>query len=148
MAQLIDQLSGGHTTFVKIVLASVLLVLALYQGTLAAVFYGKLRVTWLHPDVAPLTHRATGDALVVVAGLVALTCLSGYEVPDAVERGGLRVLAHSVLGALVLVVLSVKVLAVNRGGPRLSRALPYLGAAVVLLFAGIWGTSALPFLGR
>jgi hypothetical protein len=147
MADLIDQLSGGHTTVVKIVLASVLVVLALYQVTLAVVFYGKLRLPFLSPDVAALTHRATGDALVVVAVLVALTCVTGYEVADAAERGGARVLGHSIIGSLLLVALLVKVLVVNVGGPRLSRLLPYLGVSVALLLAATWSTSALYFLG-
>jgi hypothetical protein len=147
MADLIDQLSGGHTTVVKILLASVLVVLALYQVTLAAVFYGKLRLPFLSAEVAALTHRASGDALVVVAVLVALTCVTGYEVGDAAERGGARGRGHVVLGSLVLVALVAKVLVVNVGGPRLSRLLPYIGVSLALLLAATWGTSALYFLG-
>jgi hypothetical protein len=147
VAELLDQLSGGHTTVVKIVLASVLVVLALYQAVLAAVFYGKVRPAWLAPDVAAATHRASGDALVVVAGLVGLACLTGYEVGDAAERGGPRVAAHAVFGVLVLLTLAAKVLVVTVGQARWGRALPALGLSVVLLFLATWGTSALPHLG-
>ena len=77
--------------------------------------------------------------------VVAVICVSGYEVWDALEDGGAAA-AHVVFAAAVLVVLLVKIVIVHRGG-RAGRLLPYLGVTVAGLFVAVWATSTLPLLG-
>lgn len=138
MEQLIDDLTRGNVTEVKVVLATVILALAIYQLLLAAVAYGWVRLPFLESGTASWTHRASGDAIVVLAILVATACLSYYGFED----GG----AHAVFGCVLLGLLAIKVLAVRAGG-RASRLLPILGASVFILFGLTWLTSAGDFLG-
>jgi len=135
---LIEQLTRGNVTEVKVVLATVVLALAVYQLLLAAVAYGWLRLPFLEAGTASWTHRASGDAIVVLTILVATACLSYY----GFEEGG----AHAVFGTVLLGVLALKVLVVRVGG-RLSRLLPLLGVSVLALFGLTWLTSAGDFLG-
>lgn len=146
MSQWIDQLSGGQVTSVKVVLTTVLVVLAVYQLCLAAIFYGKVRVPVLAGRVAAVTHRSSGDAICVVVVLIGLMCVSGYQIGDALEHRGTRVAAHVVVSTLLVVVLATKVMVVRFGGKRLSRVLPYFGGSVLLLFVGSWATSSMFFL--
>jgi hypothetical protein len=136
--QLIDEVTRGNVTEVKVVLATVVLALAIYQPVLAAVAYGRLRLPFLESATASWTHRASGDAIVVLTILVATACLAFY----GFEEGG----AHAVFGCVLLGVLATKVLVVRIGG-RFSRLLPLLGASVLVLFGLTWLTSAGDFLG-
>ena len=138
LEQLIEDLTRGNVTEVKVVLASVVLALAAYQLLLAAVSYGRLRLPFLDPHVASWTHRASGDAIVVLALAVATMCLAYYGFED----GG----AHAVLSCALLGLLALKVIAVRLGG-RLGKLLPMLGVSVAALLAVVWATSAGDFLG-
>lgn len=138
MEDLIEELTRGNVTEVKVVLATVVLTLAVYQLVLAAVAYGWLRLPFLEAGTASWTHRASGDAIVVLTILVAVACLSYY----GFEEGG----AHAVFGTVLLGVLALKVFVVRVGG-RLSRLLPLLGVSVLALFGLTWLTSAGDFLG-
>src|SRR5690348_1086722 len=89
--RLIEELTNGNVTEVKVVLASVALALAPYQLLLAAVAYGKLRARLLEPGLASWTHRASGDVILVLALLVAVACVSIYGFDD--DAG-----AHSIFG--------------------------------------------------
>lgn len=138
MEDLIEQLTRGNVTEVKVVLATVVLALALYQLLLAAVAYGRVKLPFLEAGTASWTHRASGDAIVVLTILVATACLSYY----GFEEGG----AHAVFGCLLLGLLALKIFVVRVGG-RLSRLLPALGVSVLVLFGLTWITSAGDFLG-
>ena len=138
MEDLIDRLTRGNVTEVKVVLASVLLALALYQVALAAVSYGRVRPRFLRPGPATWAHRAAGDTILVITVLVATACIAYY----GFEEGG----AHAVFGTLLLGALALKVLAVRIGGSS-SPLLPWIGAALLGLFAATWLTSAGDFLG-
>lgn len=133
-------------TSVKVLLTTVLVVLAVYQLFLAAVFYKKVRLPVLAGRVAAVTHRSSGDAICVVVVLIGLMCVSGYEIRDALEHRGTRVALHVVVSTLLVVVLASKVLVVRFGGKRISRRLPYFGVAVATLLAGSWATSSMFFL--
>jgi hypothetical protein len=135
---LIEEVTRGNVTEVKVVLATVVLALAVYQLVLAAVAYGWLRLPFLEAATASWTHRAGGDAIVVLTILVATACLSFY----GFEEGG----AHAVFGSVLLGAIALKVLVVRVGG-RFSRLLPYLGVSVLALFGLTWLTSAGDFLG-
>lgn len=138
MEDLIEEVTRGNVTEVKVVLATVVLGLAVYQLVLAAVAYGWLRLPFLEAHSASWTHRASGDAIVVLTILVATACLGFY----GFEEGG----AHAVFGCALLGAIALKVLVVRAGG-RLSRLLPVLGVAVLALFGLTWLTPAGDFLG-
>lgn len=141
MEQLIEDLTRGNVTEVKVVLATVVLALAVYQAVLAAVFYGRLRPRLLGAGPAAWTHRASGGAIVVLTILVALMCV-GYEGFELGDDGG----AHAAVALVLLGALAAKVAVVNAGG-RLARLLPSLGVSVLVLFGITWLTSAGDFLG-
>lgn len=138
MEDLIEELTRGNVTEVKVVLASVIVALAVYQLVLAAVSYGKVRPRFLESGPATWAHRALGDTILVLAVLVAIACISFY----GWEEGG----AHAVFGCLVLGALAAKVLAVRIGGSSFP-LLPWLGALLFVLFTATWLTSAGDFLG-
>lgn len=138
MEHLIEELTRGNVTEVKVVLASVVLGLAVYQLVLAGVAYGWLRLPFLEAGAAAWTHRASGDAIVVLTILVAVACISFYGFED----GG----AHAVFGCVLLGAIALKIVLVRRGG-RLARLLPLLGVSVLTLFGLTWLTSAGDFLG-
>jgi hypothetical protein len=135
---LIDDLTRGNVTEVKVVLATVVAALAVYQLVLAAVSYGKVRPRLLESGPATWAHRAVGDTLLVLAILVAVACIAYY----GFEEGG----AHAVFGCLVLGALAAKVLAVRVGGSS-SPLLPWIGIALFGLLMATWWTSAGDFLG-
>jgi hypothetical protein len=130
---LIEELTRGNVTEVKVVLASVVLALAIYQVALAAVSYGKVRLRFLQSGPATWAHRAAGDTVLVIAVLVAVACISYY----GWEEGG----AHAVFGTLLLGALAVRI------GGSSSPLLPWIGATLLALFAATWLTSAGDFLG-
>lgn len=138
MEDLVESVTRGNPTEVKVLLASVVLALAAYQLVLIAVGYGRLRPPFLSAHPASRAHRAIGDMLLVLIIVVAGMCLAEYGWDD---DGGL----HAIAGAALLGVLFVKVLVVRAGG-RLGRALPLLGAAVFTLLAVTWLASAGDFL--
>ncbi|MDX6627723.1 MAG: hypothetical protein QOE56_2712 [Solirubrobacterales bacterium] len=138
MERLIEDLTNGNVTEVKVVLASVVLALAVYQLVLAALAYGWLRLPFLESGPAAWTHRAGGDAIVVLTVLVATACISFYGFDDDA--------AHSVLGCALLGAIALKLIAVRLGG-ALTRLLPLLGVTLLALFAATWLSSAGSFLG-
>jgi hypothetical protein len=125
----------GNPTEVKVVLASVATALAVYQVVLAAIGYRKLRVIEAEP--AFMTHRASGDTIAVLLIVVAVMCLSYFELEDSAF--------HAVTGFLLLVVLAVKVVVI-RWWHAASRFLPALGITVFLLLAATWASTAGAFL--
>lgn len=139
MEGLVEDLTRGNVTEVKVVLASVVAALAVYQVCLMAVGYGRVRLRFLGAGPASTAHRAIGDAIVVVTVLVAAMCLSYFEWGEAG--------AHGIAGAALLAALALKVLVVRRGG-RLQRLLPAIGIGVLVLFALTWATSAGDFLAE
>jgi len=136
---LIEDLTRGNVTEVKVVLASVVLALAVYQLLLAAVAYGWIRLPFLSSAPASWVHRASGDTIVLLTVAVALMCV-GYYGFD--EDGG----THALVGYVLLGAIVVKVVAVRLGGP-LGRLLPMIGMSLLVLLAVTWFTSAGDFLG-
>jgi hypothetical protein len=135
---LIEDLTRGNVTEVKVVLASVVLGLAGYQLLLAAVAYGWLRLPFLAAGSASWTHRASGDVILVLTIVIATMCI-GYA---GFEDGG----THAVVATILLGVFAAKVLVVRLGG-RISRLLPLLGVSLLILLGITWLTSAGDFLG-
>jgi hypothetical protein len=138
MGDLVERITFGNPTEVKVVLASVALALAVYQLVLIAVGYGKLRPAFLGGRAATWTHRASGDAIAVVLVVVALMCVAYFGFEDDATL-------HVASGCALLVVLALKI-AVIRRWPAAGRLLPMLGLSVFALLALTWLTSAGAFL--
>ena len=130
LEELAASLTNGNAPEVKIVLASTVAVMAVYQAVLMAVGYGKLRLPFLQPIPAARAHRAIGDSILVVTLVVASLCIAWFGFED---DGAL----HIVLAIALIATLSFKV-AVVRGIFRLGHLLPALGIAVLLLFWATW----------
>lgn len=139
MRNLFENLTNGHVTAVKVVLASIAAALACYQVFLISVGYGKLRLGFLHRGPASGAHRALGDTLVVILVVVAAMCISFYGFSPEEDRGGETL--HIVTGSALLVALALKI-AVVRWWHALGRLLPALGATVFVLLGITWITSA------
>jgi Family of unknown function (DUF6529) len=138
LEQLIEDVTRGNVTEVKVVLATAILALAAYQLLLAATAYGWIRLPFLAAGPASWTHRASGDAIVVLTVVVAAMCVGYY----GFDEGG----THAVVAIALLGVIALKVLAVRIGG-RVGRLLPLLGVSLFALFGITWLTSAGDFLG-
>ena len=139
MEEFVLDVTNGNVAEVKVILASVVAALAIYQLALAAVGYGKVRIPFLANPAALRAHRAVGDTILVLAFVTAGMCLSVYGFED---DGGI----HAVAGAIVLGVLVVKTGIVRSDSLRIGRLLPPLGIAVFVLFMITWTTSAGDFL--
>jgi hypothetical protein len=131
----VENITRGNPGSVKAVLASVVLALASYQLILAAIGYRKLPVI----DAAPafLTHRASGDAIVVLFVMIALACVAVFGFEDDYAL-------HGWAGIAAAAVVAVKVAVVRTG--KGSPALPYLGVTLFALLALTWGTVTPDFL--
>lgn len=138
MEDALQEATRGNLTEVKVVLTSVVAVLAVYQLLLISVVYGKVRPPFLAGRAAGLTHRASGDAIVVLIVLVGAACLSYGEVED---DAGL----HAVAGWALAVVLGLKIVVV-RWWHAAGRLLPVLGIAVFSLLVLIWLATVRSFL--
>lgn len=141
METLIEDLTRGNVAEVKVVLASVVLALALYQLLLAAVAYGWIRLPFLSSAPASWVHRASGDTIVLLTVAVALMCV-GYYGFDFGDDGG----THAIVAVVLLGAFAVKIFAVRVGG-AFGRLLPLLGVTVLTLIGITWLTSAGNFLG-
>ncbi len=137
-----EAITFGNVTEVKVVLASIVAALASYQVFLMAVGYGKLKLPFLGSRPASATHRAVGDAIVVVTLVVAFMCISYFGLDEGEDAPAVL---HMVFGALLLAVLSLKIVVV-RWWHSAGRFLPPLGITVFVLFTLTWLTSAGDFL--
>jgi hypothetical protein len=131
----VENVTRGNPGSVKAVLASIILALASYQLILAAIGYRKLPVIEATP--AFLTHRASGDAIVVLFVLVALACVAVFGFEDDYAL-------HGWAGTAAALVVGVKVAVVRTG--RGGRVLPYLGVTLFALLALTWLTVTPGFL--
>lgn len=145
MEELVDELTRGNVPQVKTALASIVFVLAAYQVFLMAVGYGKIRLPFLSSKAASFTHRAAGDAIVVITFIVAFMCLAYFGIEDGIEYAAdgeqLRATLHVISGSLLLVVLAFKIIVV-RWWHSMGKYLPPIGLAVFSLFMVAWLTSA------
>ena len=134
MEDFLVSLTRGNVPEVKIVLATVVALLAAYQVGLMAVGYGKLRLPFLKPLPASKAHRAIGDSIVAVTLVVAIMCTGyfGFEDDAAV---------HILLACALLATLAFKILVIRRLR-RLDHLLPALGILVFLLFWATWLSAA------
>jgi hypothetical protein len=132
--ELLIGLTRGNVSEVKIVLATVAALLAIYQVALMAVGYGKLKLPFLKPLPASRAHRAIGDSVVVVTLVVAAMCIVyfGFEDDAAV---------HIVFAIALIAVLAFKIVVIRKLR-RYDHLLPALGISVLLLFWATWFSAA------
>lgn len=135
MEDVVETLTRGNPTEVKVLLASVSLALAVYQLAVIAVGFGKVRLPFLAPPPAFAAHRAVGDTIALLLVCTGVMCLSVYGFEGA----------HAVFGSALLAVLALKIAVVRRDF-GLGRFLPVLGITVFALLAVTWATSAGTFL--
>ena len=149
MDDLVQGLTFGRVTEVKIVLTSIATALAGYQVFLMAVGYGKLRLPFIAPRPASRAHRAIGDTIVTITLAVAVMCIAFFEISDGIEHAypgeQVRVLLHVIGGFSLIGVLAFKI-AVIRWWHELGRLLPVLGLTVFGLFIVMWLSSAAAYL--
>lgn len=139
-----DEVPGFSYVFdFKTSMATLIVVLALAQLGSAALFYGWLPFKRPSARTAAFFHRWNGRVLLPAAVLVAIYC--AWQAGP--QSSPLRPAIHTVLGSSLFVVLITK-LAILRFVPRLSRLVPVLGAVLVLLFVGLWSSSALAYLAE
>jgi hypothetical protein len=145
MYDLIERMTNGHVAEVKIVLTSIVAVLAVYQVALMTVGYRKIRLPFFKPKVASTAHRTVGDVIVPITALVGVMCVGYFGVSEGIDhaRDGQEgtVLLHVVAGGALVSALAFKIIVV-RWWHSLSRLLPYLGVTVLGLFLVTWITSA------
>jgi hypothetical protein len=137
-AHFLDDLTHGHLFGWKSAVATLIIVLAALQVGLAARFWGAggLRVS---PAVATTWHRWNGRAVLVLTLVVGYVCLLGPAGPVS----PVRILLHTVLGAVLFALLAAKLLAV-RSSTGASR-LPALGMALFGVYVLLWATSVADF---
>jgi hypothetical protein len=140
MEELVQSLARDNVTEVKVVLASVVGALAIYQLVLIAIGYGKLRLPFLSWGPATRAHRLTGDVIVALTAAVSIACLSVYGFD---EDGG----THAISGAALAAAIGLKIVTVRYTGGH-SRWLAPLGGLIFVLLAITWWTSAAAYLGE
>jgi small-conductance mechanosensitive channel len=138
LEDLIETVTRGNPTEVKVILASVALALAVYQLVLISVAYAKVKLPFLAAPPASRAHRAVGDSIAIVLVVVAVMCVGYFGFEDDATL-------HVVAAIALLTVLALKILVVRRWH-AMGRFLPALGISVWLLLALTWLTSAGDFL--
>lgn len=146
MEDFVEAFTRDNVSEVKVVLASIVTALAVYQVFLAAVGYGKVKLPFLKSKPAFFSHRASGDTIVLVTVLVAFMCISYFGFDDSSHSDDESSALHAIAGGLLLGVLGLKIVVI-RWWHRMGRYLPLLGIAVLVLFVITWFASAGNFLG-
>ncbi len=135
----INDLGFPSLLAMKSTLATIAVVLALFQLASALRMYGRLRVPRTVPRWLPAAHRWSGTVAFVVSLPVAYHCL--WSLGLATDRGA-RPLVHGLLGCAFYGAVATKLLALRTS--RLPRwAIPVVGATLVTALVGVWLTSAL-----
>lgn len=144
MEDLIESVTFGNPTAVKVVLASIVVALATYQVVLMAVGYGKVRLPFLGAKPASFAHRAIGDATVAVTLVIAVMCIGYFGFEDA-SGEETRATLHVSFALLLLAAIALKIVVV-RWWHGAGRYLPALGITVFVLFVMTWLTSGADYL--
>lgn len=145
MDDFIENLARGNVAEIKVVLATVVLVLAGYQVFMMAVGYGKLKLPFLGPKAASFAHRSVGDVIALVTIVIAIMCIGYFEISDGIEHAAYgeqgRATLHVVAAFALIGVLALKIVVV-RWWHSMGKYLPLLGLSVFVLFAITWASSA------
>jgi hypothetical protein len=136
MIDFLNDITGGNLLLWKVVLTSIVFLLAGLQVAMAGRFWGGPSLVALSPGTAVRVHRISGRVALTLGVFVALTCIAGPAGPLSPTRVAL----HSIFGIVVFTVLAVKFLLIKvlRQGDG---ALPLIGSLLFLAFGAIWATS-------
>ena len=130
----------SDTITMKVWLASIAVLFALFQVVSALWMYGRLPLgstpAWLGS-----AHRISGRLAFLISLPVAYHCL--YQL--AFQTTTARVLAHSVLGCLFYGAFATKVTIIRAPG-RAGKWLPIAGGVLFTLLVAVWLTSGLWFI--
>jgi hypothetical protein len=132
----LNDVTGGQLLLWKVIATTTVFALAGLQVLLAARFYNATTVPPISGKSAAAAHRFSGRIAIVLAVIVAISCIAGPAGPTTPTR----VLLHSVFGTLAFVVLIAKfmILRVMKKGDK---ALPFVGVSLFLVFGAIWATT-------
>lgn len=125
--------------FGKSIMASVLLLIVLLQ--VVAIGVGRGWIGYFPPKVrekAVKVHRFQGYVGLIIILFVAYNCVFVWALPKA---GSPRVLAHSLLGTSVLMLIMVKIV-INRVFQQFYTQLPKVGVTLALAITALWFTGA------
>ena len=109
----------------KVLGATLALVLAVLNLLIMLQLYGKIRLFPWAPDSLAWWHRRQGDVILVIFVLIAYHCVR-YAYVDTDSP---RVLGHAILGSLTMAVIALKFLTV-RWIPRLMDWIAWIGATL------------------
>jgi hypothetical protein len=132
----LNDVTGNELLLWKVIATTAVFLLAGFQVLLAARFWQVSPFPNISGGAAARLHRVSGRIALVLAVIVAISCVAGPAGPTSPTR----VLLHSIFGTLAFVVLIAKflILKVLKTGDK---ALPFVGSALFLVFAAIWATS-------
>ena len=151
MEDLVQTLTRGNVAQVKTALTAIVTALAVYQVTMMAVGYGKLRLPFLKPRAASFAHRSVGDVIVPITLLGGWMCYAYAGFGDGPEHAydgeETRAAIHAWAGAALLLVIALKIVVV-RWWRAIDRFLPHLGITVFALFLVTFATSGGDYLMR
>jgi hypothetical protein len=133
-------LGFSDTITMKVWLASVALLFALFQVFSALWMYGRLPLRRA-PGWIGNAHRISGRLAFLISLPVAYHCL--YQL--AFQTTTARVLAHSLLGCLFYGAFATKVTIIRSPG-RAGKWLPIAGGVAFTLLVAVWLTSGLWFI--
>jgi hypothetical protein len=131
---LINDLARGNVTEVKVVLASIVAALAVYQILLMLVGWWKVKLPFLKEGPATFSHRAVGDVILGITSFVAFMCVGYFGFDD---DGAF----HAVTGGLLFAALALKIVIIH-WWRSMNELLPALGIIVFILFIVTWLSSA------
>jgi hypothetical protein len=132
----LNRVTGNHLLAWKVVVASIVFLLAGAQVMLASRLWAVTTFPPVSASSAARLHRVIGRVTLTLAVLVAFSCLVGPAGPLSPTRVAL----HSIFGTLLFVLLALKFAALKlfRAGERF---VPFLGVSLFLTFAALWATS-------
>jgi len=133
-------LGFADTITMKVWLASIAILFALFQIFSALWLYGRLPIS-SRPSWLIHAHRISGRLAFLISLPVAYHCLYQLAFQDTTTR----VLAHSLLGCLFYGAFATKVTLIHMPG-RAGVWLPVIGGLVFTLLVATWVTSGLWFI--
>ena len=133
-------LGFADTITMKVWLASIAILFALFQIFSALWLYGRLPIS-SRPSWLIHAHRISGRLAFLISLPVAYHCLYQLAFQDTTTR----VLAHSLLGCLFYGAFATKVTLIHMPG-RSGVWLPVIGGIVFALLVATWVTSGLWFI--
>ena len=132
----LNDVTGGQLLLWKVIATTTVFLLAGLQVIMAARFYNATTVPAISGKTAAAVHRTSGRIALVLAVVVAISCIAGPAGPTSPTRVAL----HSIFGTLVFVVLIAKFL-ILRVLKKGDKALPFVGVTLFLVFGAIWATT-------